>query len=231
MLDFNNAEKQGSFDLIPHNTIVPVIMNLRPGGVSLQEGDGGWLKENKSGDNFMLDCEFIVTEGEFHKRKIWQFMVVEGASEKAINISRKILRAIIEAARNIQPNDMSNEAINARKLSGYGDLNGLCFPVKVGIEKADPKSSYQDKNKILMIITPDMSDYVQVSPPADTSGYVSSGGYTPKSQAQANGYPQAANGYNNTAANNTAVNNANQPKITPNWLKKPQAQPQPQAAA
>jgi hypothetical protein len=178
MLDFNNAEKQTSFELIPDKTIVPVIMTLKAGGA----GDGGWLKSSQTSDNLMLDVEFTVTEGEFAKRKFWQFMVVEG-SEKAANISRKTLRAMIEAAREVNPDDTSNEAINSRKISGWQELNGLCFPVKLGIEKAKAGSGYNDKNKILMVITPDMPEYTKVNPPINgndfSGGYTPSGGYAP----------------------------------------------------
>ena len=206
--DFNTAEKQTSFELIPDKTIVPVMLNLRAGG----KGDGGWLKESKTSDNMMLDCEFIVTEGEYYKRKFWQYMVIQG-SEKAVNISRKTLRAIIESARAVQPDDITPEAQNNRKISGYGDLNGLCFPVKVGIEKAQAGTDYKDKNKILVVITPDMPEYFKVTPPADAGGY--SGGYSPQ-QTKANGYAASAGA-------------STIPKVMPNWLKKP-AQAQEQAA-
>lgn len=216
--DFNTADKQGSIELIPANTIVPVLMTLRPGG----KDAGGWLKESKTSENMMLDCEFTVTEGEFAKRKIWQYMVVKG-SEKAVNISRKTLRAIVEAGRAVRPDDMSQEAINSRKITGWGDLSGMCFPVKVGIEKAQAGSGYSDKNKILMVITPDMPEYFKVTPPPmETGSYTPSGGYTPAPQA--NGYPA-----NNQQSNQPSQPSA-MPKIMPNWLKQPQAQAQSQAA-
>lgn len=198
MLDFNSAEKQTSFDLIPDKTIVPVIMTLNAGG----NGDGGWLKSSQTSDNLMLDCKFTVTEGEFAKRKFWQFMVVEG-SEKAANISRKTLRAIIEAARGVNPDDTSNEAINNRKIAGWHELNGLCFPVKVGVEKAKAGSGYNDKNKILLVITPDMPEYVKVQAPVNGQDYAGGvGGYTPPSAAtQPAPKPVQASG------------------IKPNWLK------------
>lgn len=200
--DFNTAEKQSSFELIPAGTIVPICMTLKPGGT----GDGGWMKESKTG-SIMLDCEFTVTEGEFAKRKFWQFMIVEG-NEKAANISRKTLRAIIEASKGIDPNDMSQDAINGRKITGWQEFNGLAFPVKVGIEKAKPESGYSDKNKILVVITPEMPEYQKVTPPVNGSGagYTpnNGGGYAPKAQMQTN-LPPSSGG------------------VTPNWLRKPAA--------
>ena len=73
--DFNGADRQSSgFDPIPAGTIVPLTMSIRPGGA----GDGGWFKQSQSSDALMLDCEFVVSEGPYAKRKIWQFLIVSG---------------------------------------------------------------------------------------------------------------------------------------------------------
>lgn len=73
--DFNGADRQSSgFDPIPAGTIVPLTMSIRPGGA----GDGGWFKQSQSSDALMLDCEFVVSEGPYVKRKIWQFLIVSG---------------------------------------------------------------------------------------------------------------------------------------------------------
>lgn len=161
MLDFNSAEKQkGAFDLIPVKTIVPVIMSIRPGGA----GDEGWLKQSQSSDAQMLDCEFTVISGEYAKRKFWQFFVVSGGkvNDKGEsiggNISRQTLRAILEAIRDINPDDDSQAACAKRQSNGWGDFNGVAFQVKVGIEK-DKTGQYSDKNKIVEVITPEMKEY------------------------------------------------------------------------
>ena len=181
--DFNNAEKQTSFELIPINTVVPVLMIVKPGG----NGHGGWLTQTKNNpDMMMLKCELTVIGGEYAKRKIWQSMIVEG-HEVAANISRKTLRAIIEASKGINPDDMSQEAINGRKISGWEAFNGIAFPIKVGIEKAKPGSGYDDKNKILTVITPDMPEYKKITPPANSDG-----GYTPAAPVQTTNQYQAA---------------------------------------
>lgn len=159
--DFNQADKQqGGFDLIPAGTVARVVMNIRPGGA----GDGGWFKASQSSDAMMLDCEFIITEGPFAKRKIWQYMVVSGGKQNekgesiAAGISRASLRAILESARGIDPDDHSDKAIAARRTNGWQDFQGIEFWAKLGVEK-DKTGQYQDKNKIATIITPDMKDY------------------------------------------------------------------------
>lgn len=143
MYDFNDAESNG-FDLIPAGTVVPLQMKVRPGSV----GDGGWLATSDTSEYNWIDAEFTVTEGPYKGRKIWQLMMVEGPSETAINITRSMLRAILESARKIDPTDMSDDAKKKRVVDGYGDFSGLEFVGKVGIEKAKPNSGYNDKNKV-----------------------------------------------------------------------------------
>ena len=159
LFDFNSAERQQSFELIPAGTIVPLIMVIKPGG----SGDGGWLTASKNSDAMMLNCEFTVTEGSFAKRKVFQYMVLSGGKQNdkgesiAGNITRSTLRAMLESARGILPEDMSDTAVNKRRIAGWQDFNGLCFVAKIGVEKG--QGGYQDKNKIQAVITPDMKDY------------------------------------------------------------------------
>ena len=160
-LDFNSADRQ--FDLIPDNTIAPLIMHIKPGG----QGDGGWLRPSQTSDAMMLECELTVLEGPFARRKIFQYMVVSGGSlnekgeSKAGNITRSNLRAILESARNIKPDDMSPEAAQKRCCpGGYADFNGICFVAKIGIEKG--QNGYNDKNKIKTVIAPDMEGYAPI---------------------------------------------------------------------
>jgi hypothetical protein len=171
VLDFNSADKQLSFECIPANTIVPLCMQIAPGG----RGDGGWFTSSKSSDAVMLSCEFTVTEGPYFKRKVFQYFTLSGGKQNEKgesiggNISRATLRAILESARNILPDDMSDTAVSKRRISGWQDFQGICFLAKIGIEKG--KDNYPDKNRITMVITPDMKEYARVAPPA--------GGYAP----------------------------------------------------
>ena len=160
-MDFNSADRQ--FDIIPDNTIVPLIMHIKPGG----QGDGGWLRPSKNSDALMLECELTVLEGPFAKRKVYQYMVVSGGKQNeksesiAGSITRSNLRAILESARSINPDDMSPEATQKRCcVNGYADFNGICFMAKIGIEKG--QNGYNDNNKIKVVITPDMEGYVSL---------------------------------------------------------------------
>ena len=72
-------------------------MIIRPGGA----GEDGWLKRSADGGSEGLDCEFTVVDTEYAKRKIWQFMILNGTTDghaKAAEISRALLRGIVESA-------------------------------------------------------------------------------------------------------------------------------------
>ena len=198
--NFNTAEKQSGGELIPDGVIVPVVMNIRPGGV----GEGGWLTSSKSSDAEMLDCELTVCDGPYTKRKIFTYMTVSGGklNDKGEsiggNITRSTLRAILESARNINPNDMSEAADEKRRVMGFGDFNGVVFLMKVGIEK-DKTGKYSDKNKIKAIITPDMKQYAEgftkeKPSEAPQQGPSFGGGFAPASQ------PAAAPAFGGAAA-------------------------------
>lgn len=157
-MDFNSAGEQRSGDLIPEGTVATVHMTIKPGGA----GEGGWLKRNKTGDAQMLELEFTVVDGPHAKRKVWEHWLVIGNTEgqaKAAEISASRIRAVLESANGIRPDDESEGAKARRRIQSFGDLDGLRFPVKIGIEKGE--GNYKDKNKIVEIVTPDRKAWIK----------------------------------------------------------------------
>ena len=169
-MDFNTAEKQfeggGDFECIPEDTVVTMVMMVRPGGA----GPNGWLKQGKpsassNGGWQYMDCEFVIEGGDFDKRKVWQNMMWENIgpadqakADKTANITKATVRAMLESARNVIPGDESPAAQTARQINDFDDFNGLTFRAKLKIEKSnDPQ--YKDKNQIKSIVTPDMEEY------------------------------------------------------------------------
>lgn len=160
-LDFNNASEQREGGLIPDGTVAAVHLTIRPGN----SGEGGWLKRSKGGDSQALDCEFTVVDGPFAKRKFWGLYTMEGTTEghaKAAEISASRLRAILESAKGIRPDDESEAAKNGRRVTSWGDFDGLRFIAKIGIEKAKPDSGFRDKNTLDAAVTPDRKVWVKV---------------------------------------------------------------------
>jgi hypothetical protein len=155
--DFNSAGEQRSFDVIPANTTVALQLKIKPGG----GGDGGWLTRSQDGSSEGLDCEYVVVDGEYAKRKVFARLTLQGTTEghaEAGQISRNTLRAMIESARGILPNDKSDAALEKRKLpGGWQELDGIRFIAKLGIRPA--RDGYSAKNTILEIITPDRTDW------------------------------------------------------------------------
>jgi hypothetical protein len=152
--DFNKDGEQKTFDVIPDDTICTVQMTIRPGSA----GKDGWLTRAKNGNSEHLACEFIVVDGPYAKRKFWTRYTVEGTDHAtAIEISRKALKAMLESAYGIRPNDESDAARVARIPKGWADFDQLRFVVRIGVEP--PKDGYAAKNTVKEIITPERQDW------------------------------------------------------------------------
>jgi hypothetical protein len=183
--DFNNAQEQREGGLIPDGTTGVVHMTIRPGN----SGEGGWLKRSKAGNSQMLDCEFTIVDGPHAKRKFWSLFTVEGTTDghaKAAEISASRLRGILESARGIRPDDESDAAKNARRVSSWGDFDGVRFVAKIGIEQG--KDGYKDKNTLEAAVTPDRKAWVKVEQVAKQTPMVSA----PAMQAAQAAQPSAS---------------------------------------
>jgi hypothetical protein len=129
-------------------------MTVKPGGA----GNDGWLTRAKDGNSEHLACEFIVVDGPHAKRKFWgRYTVIGVKHEQAIDISRKTLKAMLESAAGVRPDDKSDSARKARTPNGYADFDQLRFMVRIGIEP--PKNGYKAKNVIDEVITPEKQDW------------------------------------------------------------------------
>lgn len=164
MIDFNNAEQQKEFGLIPENTFAKAKLVVKQG----DHPTDSCITRSKNSDSAYLNCEFVILEGRYAKRKIFHKIGVQG-SDKWINSGKAMIRAILESAKNINSKDMSTSAIEARKINSFGELNGLDVVIKIGIE-TDKTGIYSDKNRIVAVITPDHSAYREyMSPPVSSA--------------------------------------------------------------
>lgn len=171
MFDFNDAAPQmGPMgELIPDGTFAKVKMTIRPGGTDgAVAADKGLLKPSSKSDAKMLDCEFVVMEGPFARRKFWQEFCVAGGktdSKTGIsmgwNISKSTFRAMIESAIGLDPKDMSEEAKKKRTLSGLSQLNGITFVARIMVEPAD-SPQHKDQNRLANVVVPGDEQYAPV---------------------------------------------------------------------
>lgn len=158
--DFNDADaQQGAFDLIPKGTIVPVRMTIKPGGHDdpSQGWTGGYATESFDTGAVYLACEFVVTGGLFAKRKMWSNVGLHSKKGPTWGqMGRSFIRATLNSARNIHPQDNSPPAAAARRINSFADLDGIEFLARVDVEK-DAKG--EDRNVVKLAVEPDHKDY------------------------------------------------------------------------
>jgi hypothetical protein len=73
------------------------------------------------------------------------------------------LKAILDSAYNLRPDDKSDEARRKRSVT-YRSFDGIRFVGKIGIEPA--KDGYQAKNVLAAVITNDLREWTGVGPVA-----------------------------------------------------------------
>lgn len=160
--DFNSADDQNSFDLIPKGTLVKVRMTIKPGGYDdpAQGWTGGYATQNQTTGSVYLNCEFVVLDGPYARRKMWSLIGLHSSKgPEWANMGRAFIKGILNSARSLHPQDNSPQAQQARRISGFADLDGIEFVGKVEMEK----DQYgDDKNVIKMAITPDRKEYAGV---------------------------------------------------------------------
>ena len=104
-------------------------------------------------------------------------------------MGRTFIKAVLNSARGIHPGDSSPAAQNARRISGFADLEGVEFLGKVDWDK---DQNGQDKCVIKAAITPDHKDYaalmagastVPASTPTAPNAYAQATGRAPRAWA------------------------------------------------
>ena len=161
--DFNDAEQQQTFDLIPKGTVAKVRMTIKPGGYddASQGWGGGYATQSFDTGSIYLSCEFVVLEGEFARRKMWSNIGLHSAKGPAWgNMGRTFVRAALNSARNIRPQDNSPQAAAARRISGFHELDGLEFVARIDVEK-DGRGDL--RNVVKIAVEPDHPDYARAT--------------------------------------------------------------------
>ena len=158
--NFNDADTQTSYDLIPAKTLAKVRMTLKPGGVDNAHlgWTGGYATRNLDTGSAYLSAEFVILNGPFAKRKVWSLIGLH--SEKGptwANQGRAFIRAVLNSARRMNPQDQTPQAQQARCIQSFADLDGIEFVARIDIEK-DQRSG-EERNVIRAVIEPNHKDY------------------------------------------------------------------------
>ena len=159
--DFNDADQQPSFEIIPKGTVAPVRMSIKPGGFDdpAQGWTGGYATQNFDSGSVYLSCEFVIVEGPFAKRKLWSNIGLHSAKGPTWgNMGRTFIRAALNSARNLRPQDTSAGAVAGRRIAGFHELDGLTFVAHIDIED-DGRGG--QKNVVKLAVEPDHPDYAK----------------------------------------------------------------------
>ena len=154
--NFNDAEDQMSYELIPHKTIAKVRLLLKKGNHVTKEWPDGYATLSKSGTCVYLACEFLILGGEYENRKVWSNIGLHSDnSEKYGEIGRSMIKAILNSAHGLHSKDKSPEAERQRQISSFAELDNLTCVAEITInDKGD-----HPRNEIKTIITPDHARY------------------------------------------------------------------------
>src|SRR5512134_3144337 len=160
--DFNSAEPlSAQFELIPADTLAKVHLTVRPGAA----GPEGWLTQSQSSDALYLNTEAVILEGPYAKRRVYTRIGIKGKSvnergeDACANRGRSLIRGILESARGVHPDDVSDRARTARTIRSLGDLNGVTFIAKIGVDRDRRDPNAEPRNVIAAAITPVHKEY------------------------------------------------------------------------
>jgi hypothetical protein len=159
-MDFNTAEPQQSLDLIQKGTVAKVRMTIKPGGFNdpARDWTGGYATHNTASGAVYLNCEFIILEGRYAKRKIWSLIGLRSLKGDQWNdIGRSFIRAILNSARGFSEKDESPQAVAARNIKSFAELDGIEFIARIDVEKN--KATGEERNVIKRAVTKGHKDY------------------------------------------------------------------------
>lgn len=167
--DFNTAQStsNSSYGLIPRGTIAKVKLKIKPGGYSDESKGltGGYASLGHYSGSIYLKCEYTIIAGKYKRRKIWSMIgLFSPKNDNAWgNMGRSFIRSILNSSHGFTDSDKSPEAIKARKVESFADLDGLEFVVRIDV-KHDTKGGTDgnDKNDISRVITPEHKDYSKI---------------------------------------------------------------------
>lgn len=155
--NFNDAEDQMSYELIPHKTIAKVRLLIKKGNHVTNEFTDGYATLSKAGTSIYLACEFVVLSGEFEHRKVWSNIGLHSDnSPKYAEIGRSTIKAILDSAHSLHPADKSPEAEKQRTIKSFADIHGLSCLAEITI---NDKGDMPPRNEIKTIITPAHARY------------------------------------------------------------------------
>ena len=170
--DYSDAPPP-QFEVIPHGTTATFVLRIRPG----QVGEDGMLTRSKDGGCEMLVSELAIVDGPYKGRKLFERWILAGTTDghaKSADINRSTLKAILDSALGLKPDDLGPQARAARTVD-LKQFEGMSFIGRIGIEKGRPRNdgsgeNWPDKNVLAAVVTPDKRDWHPVEQPPPFNG-------------------------------------------------------------
>ena len=170
--DYSDAPPS-QFEVIPHGTTATLVIHIRAGDI----GEDGLLTRSKDGGCEMLVSELTIADGPYKGRKLFERWILAGTTDghaKSANINRSTLKAILDSALGLKPDDLSPQARAARTVS-LKQFEGMSFIGRIGIEKGRPRNdgsgeNWPDKNILAAVITPNKKVWHPVEQPPPFNG-------------------------------------------------------------
>lgn len=173
------AAPTNGFDPLPNGTLALVSFDIKvddQGNAVGPEGRIPVFKKNPNSGAVYINATYTIVatlDGQFVGRKVFDMIgwrasdtkVAEDPGEAGFgkwgDMGRTFLRTLLEAARNIRPDDLENPA---RALGGFDELIGAVVPVRIGLDakNTDQHGNPDPKNRISQVYTPENEKYAQL---------------------------------------------------------------------
>lgn len=161
-IDLNDVPPEFERTVIPEGTYRCEIEVIDGGA-----GDDRSLTVSAAGFLLFLKTHVKVLSGKYRGTVIFDQINVEidkkpprdkaANYEKAVEMGQARVRAIVEGAYGIKPNDDSRRARPQRKLEGWGEIDGLKVWARIGIKPAS--GGYSERNEVQSIVRPGDEDW------------------------------------------------------------------------
>ena len=182
--DFNDAEDQNLFDVIPAGTLVKVRLSIRPGGYNepTMGWNDGYATCNDVTGAVYLNSEFVVLDGPYARRKVWTLIGLHSPKRTELGQYGPDTGAgYFTVGRGIRSDDRSPQAQKARQIQTFAELDGLEFVARVAVE---PDQQGGEKNVIKAAVTPEHKQYGQLMGVVVNQAPVNTVQQQPAAQAQ-----------------------------------------------
>lgn len=169
-IDLNQAGEQqtGTNLVIPPKSKVQVQLSIIYPEANRAGSSAPELTRAYSGLEY-LATKLTVTRGSFAGKVMYQNFNLANAQttgqQKAVDISIRSIRAMVEASRGIKPKDNSPTATQARKLQRWSELEGLTCFIVVDCEQSQParnSGKVYINNRLHSVVTIDDPCYQQL---------------------------------------------------------------------